>query len=478
MADALRTDLPGIARYRRLSGVDRPHEDRPWHEAMLRSRWFWASLVLVLGFLASLARMYAILTPDQQVEGGTIPGLNTDALRQSARYALPTLAVWSLLFLAVDRWRPQRLLMWLLCLGWGGTVATYLSLVVNTWAADHLGVGDNGNQAAGARAAIYIAPFVEEAFKGTVLFLVAFLDRRRLTSTLSTISLAGLSAIGFAFTENIVYYARAIVYGSYSQQTGNVEAAVRRLVELRGGWTSFGHPLFTSLLGIGVAVGLRSRSKVVRVVAPLAGYLVAALLHMVFNTTASLAGEKQQQQLYFTVAVPLVLVAVGNAIYQVIREGRLVRQRLVDYVRMGWLPAAYPLRFSKLWQRIRLIVMSLWWGKVIPTFQLVRSVTELAYLRDGIVRGVIDAAGLWRERELLDRIRTLRARGALDDATGLRPYLPRRRPVDAWQPPSYPGPAGLGGAFPAPPAPVAAAPLASTAPSYSAVNPQWGPPKG
>ncbi|MDO5286629.1 MAG: PrsW family intramembrane metalloprotease [Actinomycetia bacterium] len=476
MADAVRTDVPGIDRYRRLSGVAAQHGS--WQERLLRSRWLWTSLVLVLLYAATLAREYAIVSPDREVEGGTIPGLNGDALWAAARYALPTLVVWTLVFLAVDRWRPQRLLLWFLAVGWGASVATYLSLVVNSWAAERLSLDDNGNQLAGARAAIYIAPFVEEAFKASVLFLVAFLDRQRLTSKLSTISLAGLSAVGFAFCENIIYYARGIVYGSYAQNTGDVEAAVQQLVQLRGVWTSFGHPLFTSLTGLGVAIAVRSRSKVVRVLAPLAGYLGAALLHMVFNTVASLANEQQQRMLYFTVALPMVVVAVGHAVYQVIREGRLIRQRLADYVVMGWLPPEYPMRFTKLARRVRLVVVSLWWGNVVATFRLVRTLTELAYLRDAITRGIVDAAGLWRERELLAQVRELRAQGALDDPTGRRLYWPWRRPgkVSRWSPAAYPGPAGLGGQLPAPSP--AAAPLRSSGSTYSVVDPSWGPPRG
>ena len=46
-----------------------------------------------------------------------------------------------------------------------------------------------------------MAPFVEEAAKATVLFLIAILARYRLTSQVSLIALAGLSGVGFAFTE-------------------------------------------------------------------------------------------------------------------------------------------------------------------------------------------------------------------------------------------------------------------------------------
>lgn len=479
MADALRTDLPGIGRYRKLAAVDAPDPRLTLVERFTRSRWLWASVVVLLMGIGAMVRMYVILSADTKVEGGTIPGLNSDALWQAERFAFPTIAVWSIIFLIVDRWRPQRFLIWALALFWGGTIATYISLVVNSWAAERLSIDQNGNQLAGARAAIYIAPFVEELCKASVLFLVAFLDRRRLTSKLSLMSLAGLSAIGFAFTENIVYYARAIVYGSMTAGTGDVTAAINRLVQMRGMWTSFGHPLFTAMTGLGLAIGLRSRAKVTRVVAPVAGYLVAALLHMSFNTVASLFPDSSQKSVYFTIALPLLVGVVIYAGIQVFREGRLIRNRLGDYVMAGWLPDSYPTLFSRSFQRLRMLALSPWWGNPVATYQLQRAVTELAYLRDQITRGVVDAAGLWRERELLYAIRDFHAAGGLDDTRGLRPYLPRKKPVygASWQPPVYPGPMGLSGQLPAPPPGPMASPLGS-APTYSVVDPTWGPPRG
>lgn len=477
MADALRTDLPGIGRYRRLAAVDVADPRLTGVERFTRSRWLWTSIVVMLMGIGGLVRMYAILSPDTKVENGTIPGLNSDALWTAEGYAFPTLAVWTIVFLLVDRWRPQRWLMWALALFWGGSVAAYLSLVVNSWAATRLSIDANGNQLAGARAAIYVAPFVEEFFKATVLFLVAFLYRRRLTSKLSLISLAGLSAVGFAFTENIVYYARALVYGSMTASTGDVNAAVASLVQMRGLWTSFGHPLFTSMTAIGLAIGLRSRAKVARVLAPVAGYLVAALMHMSFNTVASLFPDSNQKMVYFTTALPILGGVVFYAVIQVFREGRLIRNRLADYVMAGWLPDSYPYLFSKTYRRVWMLAMSPWWGNVIATYKLQRSVTELAYLRDQITRGTVDASGLWRERELLFAIRDLKAAGGIDDGRGLRPYLPRRKRYDMnWAPPSYPGPAGLAGQLPAPTPAGVPAPLGS-APTYSVVDPTWGPPR-
>ena len=172
--------------------------------------------------------------------------------------------------------------------GWGACVATFVSAQVNTWAAGHLSIAGDGDPATGARAAIYVAPFVEEASKATVLFWLAILMRYQWVSRISGIVLAGLSGTAFAFTENILYYGRAYRYASRTFGQVPPLEALQSLFFLRGVLTFFGHPLFTSMTGIGLAIGLRSKSKVVRVVAPLAGFCAAAFLHMAFNSTASL----------------------------------------------------------------------------------------------------------------------------------------------------------------------------------------------
>ena len=113
----------------------------------------------------------------------------------------------------------------------------------------------------------------------------------------------------------------------------------------------------------------------------------------------------------------------------------------------------------------------------LDTIRLQRAATELAYLRDSIARGLVDEAGLAREKMLLGKVRALRGR-AIVQPVGRAPYptLRRRRQPEltAYPPPSYPGPSGLGGNYPAPPA--AGVPLGQTATQYSEVDPTWKPP--
>ena len=459
-----------------LNGIpSQPDVSAPLPKRILTNPWTWIGLVFTLVYAAALWSQYALMTADMPVRDGTVPGMNFSAIRDAFWYAVPTLLFWIVVFVIADRFRPQRLLLWWLALGWGACVATFLSLHINTWASEQLSIGGDGDPTTGARAAIYIAPFVEEAAKATVLFWIAMLVRYQLVTKLNGIALAGLSAAGFAFTENIIYYARAIMYSSSTIGTGDAESAVQQLVWLRGFWTAFGHPLFTMMTGLGLMVALRTHSKVVRVLAPITGYLLAALLHMFFNSQATFAAGQMQYLIYFAVLLPMVISAVIYAVRQLFAESRKIRARLTDYVRMGWLSPADPETASRVRRRAwaLMVAATRGWAVLRATLSLQRTLTELAFLRDAEVKGVIDSAGQQRATELLYQTRSLRGL-AIDDPQGQRLSLPRLRRSKAvdYQPPNYPGPAGLGGNWPATPG---SAPLGSQ--TYSRVDPTWGPPR-
>ena len=331
-----------------------PNEPIP--KRILRSPRVWLTVVMLLAYAILLVLLYRQVVPDQEVPGGVIPGLGTEAVPIAAKYAAITVIPLSLLFLWADRYRPQRFWVWLMTFGWGACVATYVSAQVNTWAASQLSIIGDGDPATGARAAIFVAPWVEEAAKGTVLFWLAILMRYQWVSRLSGIVLAGLSGAAFAFVENILYYGRA--YRFASRTFGEVPPleALQSLFMLRGVMTFFGHPLFTAMTGIGLAVALRSKSKVVRVVAPLAGYTAAAFLHMAFNSSASLLQGTNLLLIYLLVALPLVIAVIIFTVRQVLTEGRLIRSRLGDYVRLGWLSEGDPVPLS----RVRTRGKALW----------------------------------------------------------------------------------------------------------------------
>lgn len=439
---------------RSRSGLPQPAgTPRVWWRRLLRSPYLWGSVVLTLVYAACLYGQYLLLSPDQELPDGTVAlGINDQAIGKAAFWAMWTLLVWAGLFVWLDRWRAQNPVIWLWAIGWGAAVSTWLSLHVNTWAAEMMSVEGSAADT-GARPAIFIAPFVEEATKASVLFLFAILMRYRLVNRLNVIALAGFSAIGFAFCENIIYYGRAVVYGTTTIEVGDPDAALYQLVLLRGVFTSFGHPLFTAMTGFGLAVGLRSRSKIVRVMAPLTGFLAASFGHMLFNGLASIGiGD------FLMTPFPLLAVFFTYVMFLttgIMKEGRFISARLTDFVLMGWLPPRDPEVFSRHFSRVKLLLASVFRGPrcVLATVRFMRGITELAYLRDARARGIVAAAGIDREKELLETLHQLRGGKALTEPQGLKifvwPFKRRRAPV-APPPPVYPGPAGIAGQWPAP----------------------------
>ena len=111
--------------------------------------------------------------------------------------------------------------------------------------------------------------------------------------------------------------------------------------------------------------------------------------------------------MYIGVAIPLVIGLIVFVVRQLIREGRLIRERLGDYVRLGWLPESDPEALSRLRTRTRALWHAVFLGPdaFLATIRMQRAVTELAYLRDAMTRGLIDDAGLARERDVLAKIR-------------------------------------------------------------------------
>lgn len=464
-----------------------PDLNEPLPKRVLTNKMFWLGIILVLVYATCLVLLYRQVVPDREVPGGRLLGLGSEAVPVAAKYAAISAIPLSLIFMWADRFRPQRIWIWLLTFGWGACVATFLSAQINSWAAGHLSIIGDGDPASGARAAIYVAPWVEEATKGTILFWLAILMRYQWVSRLSGIVLAGLSGTAFAFVENILYYGRAYRYAAQTFGEVEPEQALISLFQMRGLMTFFGHPLFTAMLGIGLAIGVRSKSKVVRVVAPLAGFTAAAFLHMAFNTTATLVSGRALLFMYIGVAIPMVIALIVFIVRQLFREGRLLRDRLTDYVRLGWLPEGDPRDFSRLRTRLRAVWHSVFEGpsSFLDTIRMQRAMTELGYLRDSITRGLVDQAGLAREKVLLAKARDLRS-SAVVHPEGRANYPQFRKPAFldrndsqgvGWAPPNYPGPAGIGGNYPDPGAPPAgSAPLGQAATQYSEVDPNWKPP--
>jgi RsiW-degrading membrane proteinase PrsW (M82 family) len=320
-------------------------------------------------------------------------------------------------FLWLDRYEPEPMLYLALCFVWGAFVATAASLNVNRETGDlfaRWGLPD-------ALVAVLGAPFIEELTKALGPLLLLLFRRREWSGITDGIVYCGLSAVGFAMVENILYlggYGYAAGADQYGPATGAQNVFAIFIVRIL--LTGFAHPLFTSMTGIGLGIAARSADRRIRIFAPLAGLLVAMMLHGTWNLVPSLAAATGQNLIvlygYIGVMVPIFLGMVGLAVWLRGWEGRLTERRLPDYVRAGWLSPPEVAALGSLGRRHS---ARRWARRVAgdPGLKAMRgyqfSATRLALLRDGMLRGLdtkpADFARTVREeRQLLDAITAYR----------------------------------------------------------------------
>ena len=310
----------------------------------------------------------------------------------------------------LDRYEPEPAGLLLFAFFWGATVAALVSAVINTASLVAIARTSGGSGPEGMdTTAVLVAPWVEEAAKGAAVLLVLLYRRREVDGVVDGIVLAGLAGVGFAFTENVLYFGRAFLAGQEQDLTTGIFATGVTFL-LRGVLSPFAHPLFTAMTGIGLGLAARSSRPAVRVGAPLAGYLAAVALHAGWNL-ASLSGLQGFFTGYVLVMVPAFALTVGLAAWSRRREGAIVAARLPAYVDAGWLDPADVSMLASLPRRRQAVA----WterrtgragARALRQFQ--QAATELAFLRDRLERGLHVPDFALRERELLQDVASAR----------------------------------------------------------------------
>ncbi|MFO0696410.1 MAG: PrsW family intramembrane metalloprotease [Polyangiales bacterium] len=249
--------------------------------------------------------------------------------------AFPAGALYLTVPRLLDRYDPEPWYALLGCLAWGAIAACGFSAVINSLVGElvHALVSERAGEIAGA---VFCAPFVEEFWKGVCVAGVFYFLRREFDGVVDGIIYATFTALGFATVENVIYYAEAAHAGA---------DALTATFVLRGLIAPWGHPVFTSMTGIGFGLARETEKAWVRWIAPLAGYLGAVTLHMTWNGSATLADALGEQgTAYFLCMLPVWLLFVTTFLAIVIslvrRRGRIIRQYLEDEVALRRLTPA------------------------------------------------------------------------------------------------------------------------------------------
>ena len=258
------------------------------------------------------------------------PGSYFGAMLMGAVMAIPALAAYIWIPRIVDRYDPEPWWLLLGALGWGGIAACGFAAVINT-AVGEVGDAVFGDGSGEVLAACVSAPIVEEGFKGLGVLGIYYFVRREFDGVVDGVIYAMFTALGFAAVEDVIYYGRAV----NMEITHGAGGALGVTFLLRGIVSPWGHPLFTSMTGIGLGLARESDKPHVRILAPIGGYACAVFLHSLWNTAGTIHAA------LVLIMLPLWIAAVIGFMFLmawlVKRKGKIIRAFLQDEVLMGFI---------------------------------------------------------------------------------------------------------------------------------------------
>ncbi|MFJ8586110.1 PrsW family intramembrane metalloprotease [Streptomyces sp. NPDC093595] len=364
-----------------------------------RPRRLWRSRVVRLGTVFTLLALCGLvilaLVREQTGTEGFLVGLG-----------LAMLPVPLLLgaFRWLDRVDPGPWRNLIFAFSWGACAAALVAIIANTFAHRWIATATADPSAADTLGATVIAPVVEESAKAAGVLLLFLFRRRDFGGIVDGVVVAGFTATGFAFTENILYLGNA--FGEDQEiGTSGFASVTAATFFVRIVMSPFAHPLFTVLTGIGCGIAALTarRKRVRRAVLPLLGLVLAMGVHALWNGSAAL-GPWGFYAVYGAFMVPAFGLLTWLAIWTRQRELRTISGELPAYAAAGWISPAEPLALSSM--RARGLARSYAARSFGPS--AARAVgeyesfaTSLAFLRHRARRGAAGPDFAAREQELL-----------------------------------------------------------------------------
>ncbi|MFF0451259.1 PrsW family intramembrane metalloprotease [Streptomyces sp. NPDC004609] len=362
---------------------------RLWHNRAVR-----AGVLIVLLALSGLVIL--ALVREQTGTEGFLVGLGLAVL------PVPLLAT---AFRWLDRVEPGPWRNLVFAFAWGAFAAALVAIIANTFATRWIATATADPTSADALGATVIAPVVEESAKAAAILLIFVFRRRDFTGLVDGVVVAGFTATGFAFTENILYLGTAFDEDQDAGSSGFASVTAATFF-VRIVMSPFAHPLFTVLtgLGFGFAAMAARRARVRRIALPLAGLALAIGMHALWNGSASLLGPWGFYVVYGVFMVPVFGLLTWLTIWSRQRELRTISAQLPAYAAAGWLsptepPALSSMKARKTAREVARRTHGPAAAHAVSEYQ--RFATSLAFLRHRAERGAADPDFTEREQELL-----------------------------------------------------------------------------
>ncbi|WP_052847828.1 PrsW family intramembrane metalloprotease [Streptomyces avicenniae] len=403
---------------------------------------FSPSPVLIWGPLAGCALIVALVIRHEAGAEGFASGVGLALL------PLPFIA---LIFARLDAVAPKPTRALLFAFVWGACAATFLALVMNgvllRWIT---GASDTVTPAHDDMLRIVLlAPVVEEVGKGAVVLLLFLYRPVVFHGVLAGLVTAGLSATGFAFTENVLYLGSAVTQDRMAGTAGMINSTAVVTFVVRILVAPFAHPVFTALTGaaIGLAATLPPEARRWRRGLPVLGLAAAIALHSVWNASTALSFFGFAA-VYVLVMLPVFALLSRWALRERRRQLRSVRRTLPVYTEAGWLSDGEPDALGSLQargasRRLARRRHGAAGARAVADYQA--AATSLALLRERADQGVAGDDFPAHERDLLARMwrhRDVAAATILSAARSAGRRSAGRAPAPTAAPPRAAAPAG------------------------------------
>ena len=337
---------------------------------------------------------------------GTIAGLililltAVNPVGMTIGFVLSTVAMTLVLlcYLWLDRWEPEPPRLLVLAFLWGASVAILVSVVLELIVESAVNPGQSETSFFTVAVA---APVIEEAAKGLFLLLMMTGARRNeLNSLTDCLVYAGVTAVGFAWLEDIFYIANGGTLAS-----SLVTAAMRLIM------APFAHPLFTTFTGIGVYFALQQRNTWAKVGYVALGFAAAVIMHGLWNGSA-LVGPGAYFGLYVVWMMPIFFLAIVLAVRSRRREQQIVAEKLPGMVAAGLVTPAETAWLGSIKTRKQAVAAATGFGGRpggIGVKKFAHQVIELAFVRDRIERGFGDERVFALQQHEVDDVVAARA---------------------------------------------------------------------
>jgi RsiW-degrading membrane proteinase PrsW (M82 family) len=347
-----------------------------------------AGIVLLIALILIVAYFLLFIGPGLTFLGGVL--------------ALVPLAIVLLGVRWIDRWEPEPRLLLVIAFLWGATASIVIALVVDIGTSNlYAAGGADVNMTVFLQSTVQ-APIVEEFGKGLGILLIYLVARRYFDGPVDGIVFAALVGGGFAFTENIQYFAIQIA------ESGRLDVAVGEIFFIRGILSPFAHVMFSAFTGFFIGLAARKGTALGGILMFFVGLVPAILLHAFWNGVLFFIYDFYGY--YLVVQVPLFAIAVVTVILLRRREAQMTQLRLGEYAAAGWfnptevntLGTAAGRRQARAWARQRGM------GKVMKEY--IKDATHLAFTRNRIVSGRDRIGSQQDEAVLLAQVAESRAR--------------------------------------------------------------------